>query len=219
MTERNPARQDTILRRFIFDRNGMLEETFSFGQRPRTFRYENGGRQIVVREGGEYGAVGKTFTFEESGVAETAWGRHGEIERVYIFEAGDDLITERAGGWYGSVVRTVQFEGIGASLFREPEAFLQFLVFSERHPGEAEAGSVPAPEHAGHRLTHPATRSRFAFTGKRSVSSDNRPDNKEDIQIDFIPDGDAAPEKPPREEPVKKSSEISFAERRAGRKP
>ena len=52
MTERDPRRQDKILRRFVFDRFGMLEETFAFGQRPRTFRYEDGGRQIAVREDG-----------------------------------------------------------------------------------------------------------------------------------------------------------------------
>jgi len=39
MTERDPSRREKILRRFMFDQNGMLEETFSFGQRPRTFRY------------------------------------------------------------------------------------------------------------------------------------------------------------------------------------
>ena len=87
MTERDPLHREKILRRFVFDHYGMLEETFSFGQSPRTFRYENGGEQIAVREGGQYGAVGKIFTFERNGVAETAWGRHGEIERVYIFEA------------------------------------------------------------------------------------------------------------------------------------
>ena len=64
MTERDPARPEKVLRRFIFDKYGMLEETFAFGQHPRTFRYENGGRQIAVREGGQYGAVGKIFTLE-----------------------------------------------------------------------------------------------------------------------------------------------------------
>ncbi len=59
MTERGATVKEKILRRFIFDQNGMPEETFSFGQRPRTFRYENGGRQIAEREGGQYGAVSK----------------------------------------------------------------------------------------------------------------------------------------------------------------
>lgn len=105
MIERDPARRETILRRFLFDRYGMLEEPFSFGQRPRTFRYEDGGRKIAVREGGQYGAVAKTFTFEREGIAETAWGRHGEIERVYIFGPARDTITDgQAGGtarWTG----------------------------------------------------------------------------------------------------------------------
>jgi len=59
MTERDTTVKEKILRRFIFDQNGMLEETFSFGQRPRTFRYENGGLQIAVREGGQYGRLVK----------------------------------------------------------------------------------------------------------------------------------------------------------------
>ena len=136
MTERDPLHREKILRRFVFDNYGMLEETFSFGQSPRTFWYENGGEQIAVREGGQYGAVGKIFTFERNGVAETAWGRHGEIERVYIFEAGNDAITARKDGWFGTVDRTLVFEGIDASVFREPEAFLQFLIFTERHAGK-----------------------------------------------------------------------------------
>ena len=61
MTENDPAQPGKILRRCVFDDYGMLEETFSFGRPPRTFRYEAGGRQIVMREGGEYGAVGKTL--------------------------------------------------------------------------------------------------------------------------------------------------------------
>ncbi len=119
--------------------NGMLEETFSFGRSPRTFRYENGGRQIAVREGGQYGAVGKIFTFDQNGILETAWGREGEIERVFIFESGNDAITERTGGWYGPVRRTIVFEGIEASVFREPEGFLQFAVFSEQDEEEGNA--------------------------------------------------------------------------------
>ena len=138
MTERDPARQDTIIRRFVFDPYGMLEETFAFGQRPRTFHYEDGARRIAVREGGEYGAVGKLFTFEGNGVSETAWGRNGEIERVYIFESGDNAVTERAGGWFGNVARTIVFEGIRASVFREPESFLQFLMFTEWSVGDRE---------------------------------------------------------------------------------
>jgi hypothetical protein len=220
MTERDPARQEKVLRRFMFDRYGMLEETFAFGQPPRTFRYENGGRQIAVREGGQYGAVGKTFTFEENGISETAWGRHGEVERIYIFEDDRDTITERVGGWFGTVDRTLVFEGIDASVFREPEAFLQFLMFTERHEGEADAASQRIPADTGRRAGPPLmTKSRFAFTGKRSAPADNRPDREGDSRIDFIPDGDSSRKDTPREERrPKKSSEISYAERRGERK-
>ncbi|NTV00665.1 MAG: hypothetical protein HGA55_06045, partial [Methanoregulaceae archaeon] len=131
MTERDPSRQEKILRRFVFDKYGMLEETFAFGERPRTFRYENGARQIAVREGGDYGAVGKIITFEPNGVTETAWGRDGEIEHVYQVDPKNDAIIVRAGGWFGEVERTIEFAGMGASLFLEPEAFLQFLMFTE----------------------------------------------------------------------------------------
>ena len=136
MTERDPMRPDKILRRFVFDPYGMLEESFAFGERPRTFRYEDGARRIAVREGGDYGAVGKLFTFEGNGVSETAWGRNGEIERVYVFEPGDEAITERSGGWFGNVDRTILFNGIRASVFREPESFLQFLMFTEWSAGD-----------------------------------------------------------------------------------
>jgi hypothetical protein len=218
MTERDPARQEKILRRFLFDRYGMLEETFAFGQPPRTFRYENGGRQIAVREGGQYGAVGKIFTFEENGVSETAWGRHGEIERVYLFEATRDAITERTGGWFGTVDRTFVFEGIDASVFREPEAFLQFLMFTERHEGGAEAEPQRTPADIGRRAGAPLmTKSRFAFTGQRHTSTDDRAGG--DHHIEFIPDGDASKDEPSRKDSrMKKSSEISYAERRGERK-
>ena len=220
MTERDLNHREKILRRFGFDNYGMLEETFSFGQHPRTFRYENGGEQIAVREGGQYGAVGKIFTFDRNGVAETAWGRHGEIERVYIFEAGDDAITERKGGWFGAVDRTLVFEGINASVFREPEAFLQFLVFTEWREGETESGDTERVADATTRDGSKVTQSRFAFTGKRHTSSDTPSDSKDDIRIDIIPEGDASREETPEDEPSrKKSSEISYAERQKGKKP
>jgi hypothetical protein len=219
MTERDPSRREKILRRFVFDQNGMLEETFSFGQRPRTFRYENGGQQIAVREGGQYGAVGKIFTFDRNGVAETAWGRHGEIERVYIFEAGGDAITERKGGWFGTVVRTLVFEGMNVSVFREPEAFLQFLMFTERREGEMDSTDMDRVADVTLGDGSKETPSRFAFTGKRHTSSDTHSDTKEDFRIDIIPEGDASSEETPEDEPSrKKSSEISFAERQKGRK-
>ena len=197
----------------------MLEETFSFGQHPRTFRYENGGEQIAVREGGQYGAVGKIFTFDRTGVAETAWGRHGEIERVYIFEAGDDAITERKGGWFGTVDRTLVFEGINASVFRQPEAFLQFLVFTERREEEVDSTDKERVADITQSDGSRATKSRFAFTGKRHNSSDTHADTKEDFRIDIIPEGDISSEKTPEDEPSgKKSSEINYAERKTGRK-
>jgi len=192
MTERDPSRREKILRRFVFDQNGMLEETFSFGLRPRTFRYENGGQQIAVREGGQYGAVGKILTFDCNGVTETAWGRHGEIERVYIFEAGDDAIMERKGGWFGIVDRTLVFEGINASVFREPEAFLQFLMFTEWREGEVDSTDKDRVADVTHGDGSKVTYSRFAFTGKRHTSSDTHSDTKEDFRIDIIPEGDAS---------------------------
>ena len=196
----------------------MLEETFAFGQHPRTFRYENGGRQIAVREGGQYGAVGKIFTFEKNGISETAWGRHGEIERVYIFDTRD-AITVRTDGWFGAVARTMVTERIDASVFREPEAFLQFLMFTERDDGEADAESRMTPAGTGRRDGAPLmTKSRFAFTGQRRPAADTRPDRDGDGRIDFIPDGDASKEDKSRVSArPKKSSEISYAERRGER--
>jgi hypothetical protein len=219
MTERDPVRTEKILRRFLFDRNGMLEEIFSFGKRPRTFRYEHGGRQIAVREGGEYGAVGKLFTFEPGGVTETAWGRDGEIERVFVFEPGGDAIMERAGGWLGTADRTLVFEGMNASVFREPEAFLQFLMFTERREGDVDAQPQAAPVPAGERAGSPGARSRFAFPGKRRTEPGPSRAGEEKARIDFIPESDTEKEEKEPEEPLrKKSSEISYAERKAGRK-
>ncbi|MDD1712449.1 MAG: hypothetical protein LUQ69_04685 [Methanoregulaceae archaeon] len=230
MTERDPRRQEKILRRFVFDTFGMLEETFAFGERPRTFRYENGARQIAVREGGDYGAVGKIFTFEPNGITETAWGRNGEIERVYQVDARGDAITVRSGGWYGDVERTIVFAGMGASLFREPEAFLQFLMFTEwsakdrdedinervaqiRGAGAGSSGGSPFA-YTGTRHTSPGLGD---TGGQRQVS---RPATRTsqgsaaDGDIDFIPDGDEPVRKSPRGPVSRKSSEISFEERR-----
>jgi len=219
ITERDPSHREKILRRFVFDHYGMLEETFSFGQHSRTFRYENGGEQIAVREGGQYGAVGKIFSFERNGVAETAWGRHGEIERVYIFEAGDDAITERKGGWFGTVERTLVFEGISASIFRQPEAFLQFLVFTELCEGEVDCTGKERVADVTHGNGSEVTHSRFAFTGKRHTSSDTHSDTTEDFRIDIIPEGDVSSEESPKDEPSRrKSSEITFSERQKWRK-
>jgi hypothetical protein len=221
MTEHDPGNKEKILRRFIFDPNGMLEETFSFGRSPRTFRYENGGLRIVVREGGQFGAVGKTFSFDHNGILETAWGREGEIDRVYIFEAGNDAITERTGGWYGPVSRTIVFEGIEASVFREPEAFLQFAIFAERSEEEENTVRPDVVSAGAHGAGVSPAQSRYAFTGKRSAPSDTIQETGgkgEDFQIDFIPEGDAPVDENQSEKPrQKKSSEISYDERRSGR--
>jgi len=218
MTERDPLRKDKILRRFMFDRNGMLEETFSFGQSPRTFRYEDGGRQIVVREGGDYGAVGKTFTFESTGISETGWGRHGEIERVYVFEPGNDAITVRNGGWYGDIDRTIIFEGIGASLFREPEAFLQFLMFTERWSNERAEEPQAVRADAGRGMQPAAGHSRYAFTGKRHTTSGEETGKRGDARTDGSTEGESVPQNQDNT-PMQKSSDIPFEERRKGRKP
>jgi len=231
MTERDPARQEKVLRRFIFDPYGMLEETFSFGKRPRTFRYEDGASRIAVREGGDYGAVGKIFTFEGNGIAETAWGRHGEVERVYIFEPGNSAITVRNGGWFGDVDRTIVFEGIGASLFREPEAFLQFLMFTEWSAEDRDENvqEQVAKIRGGEMAT--GNRSRYAYTGQRHSSDESsvapralRPgmdgmedrrsrSNPADAGIDFIPDGDSPAPSVAGELPPRRSDGISFGER------
>lgn len=230
MTERDPKRQEKVLRRFIFDRYGMLEETFAFGERPRTFRYENGGRQIAIREGGDYGAVGKIITFEENGITETAWGRHGEIERVYQFDPKGDAITVRAGGWFGNVERTIVFAGIGAPLFREPEAFLQFLMFiewskkdrdddvdkrvSEIRGGEAASFGRSPFAYPGVRYT-PGSPAR-AGGGKQVTQRQSRAsrDGTTDGSIDFIPDGDTPAREDLQGPGSRPSSQISFAERR-----
>jgi hypothetical protein len=239
MTEHDPVRPDRILRRFVFDRMGMLEETFSFGSRPRTFRYEQGCQLIVVREGGEHGQVGKTFTFEENGIAETGWGRNGEIERVFIFEPGNDTITERTGGWFGDVERTIILKGINASLFREPEAFLQFLMFTEWSASDREdviqeqvakirsggtAGTSRNPyafstewqtpvntRMSGGRQTPPRTPA--PRSGMQSAGSSRG--SLSDAGIDFIAEGDSPGQDIPRGPvpPSRRSSEISFDER------
>ncbi|MGB9177255.1 MAG: hypothetical protein WCB46_11045 [Methanoregula sp.] len=232
MTERDPRRQDKILRRFVFDKYGMLEETFAFGQRPRSFRYENGARQIAVREGGDYGAVGKIITFEQNGITETSWGRNGEIERVYQVDARGDAIIIRAGGWYGDVERTIEFTGRGASLFLEPEAFLQFLMFTEWSTKDRDEDINERV--AQIRGADPASpdRSPYAYTGIRHTSAvpgaagggpEQVPQRTArasrgtpaDEDIDFIPDGDSPAQGNPlvQGSSSRRSSEIAFEER------
>jgi hypothetical protein len=228
MTERDPVRQDKILRRFVFDPYGLLEETFAFGERPRTFRYEDGARRITVREGGEFGAVGKLFTFEGNGISETGWGRNGEIERVYVFESGDEAITERAGGWFGNVDRTIYFQGIRASVFREPESFLQFLMFTEWSESDREeavneqvskirGGEKGAPPRSPYGYT--GARSAPAATGAaagRGPGSRTPARSSDDSGIDFIADADSPGNVSPRGPAVaaRPSREISYDERR-----
>ena len=231
MTERDPARQEKVLRRFVFDPYGMLEETFSFGERPRTFRYEDGASRVAVREGGDYGAVGKIFMFEGNGIAETAWGRNGEVERVFVFEPGNGAITIRKGGWFGDVDRTIVVEGIGASVFREPEAFLQFLIFTEWSAKDRDESvqEQVAKIRGGDEAT--GSRSRYAYTGKRQSSGaggaaprvpepgmegrDARRSrsNPSDAGIDFIPDGDSPAPHGAGEQTSRRSDGISFGER------
>jgi len=228
MTECDPANPGRILRRFVFDNYGMVEEVFAFGQPPRTFRYEDGGNRIAVREGGDYGAVGKLFTFEENGVSETGWGRNGEIERVFVFERGNDTITERAGGWFGDVERVIVFERINASVFREPESFLQFLMFTEWSESDREAHINE--EVAKIRGGKPASSggSPYAYTGNRSASqnaggqaprmparaSRNDTDNG---SIDFIQDADAPAQAAPAGPMSRRSASIPVEERRQQR--
>jgi hypothetical protein len=181
----------------------------------------------VVREGGEYGAVGKLFTFEGNGVSETAWGRNGEIERVYVFESGDTAVTERAGGWYGNVARTILFEGIRASVFREPESFLQFLMFTEWSAGDREeaVNEQVAQVRAGDKGA--SARSRYAYTGAPRASADTAASGRDqrpripsrssdDDGIDFIPSADSPGSVVPRgpAASARPSREISFEERR-----
>ncbi len=170
MTENDPAQPGKILRRFAFDNFGMLEESFSFGHPPRTFRFESGGRQIVMREGGNYGAVGKMFSFERNGVSETAFGRNGEIERVYIFDPEKETIIIRSGGWYGSVERTLVCERIDVSVFHEPEAFLQFLIFTEKSAREVETDVDEQVAKIRNTSSAAPGRSRYAYTGTRHTS-------------------------------------------------
>ena len=228
MTERDPHRQEKILRRFVFDRYGMLEETFAFGERPRTFRYEDGGRQIAVREGGDYGAVGKIFTFENNGITETAWGRNGEIERVYQVDARGDSLAMRAGGYYGEGERTIEFGGMGASLFLEPESFLQFLMFTEWSAKDRdEEVNERVAKIRGGEAASPG-RNPYAYTGilqtpavpgntcgkqvPRQAAGASR-GSPVDEGIEFIPDGDAPDQKIPQGPPRRRSSDISFEER------
>jgi hypothetical protein len=229
MTERDPRRQEKTLRRFVFDKYGMLEETFAFGESPRTFRYEDGGRQIAVREGGDYGAVGKIITFEPNGITETAWGRNGEIEYVYQFDAKGDAITIRAGGWYGDVKRTIVFTGMGASLFLEPESFLQFLMFTEWSAKDRDEDiNERVAQIRGGEAASPG-KNPYAYTGIRHIPTGMEDTGRReqvpqrsartswsgtaDTGIDFIPDSDAPVHAITQRPGPRRSSDITFEER------
>jgi len=199
MTENDPKAPSKIFRRFVFDNYGMLEETFSFGNPPRTYRYENGGQQIVMREGGDYGAVGKTYSFEGSGVAETAFGRDGSIERVFVFEGGE-AITIRRGGWYGDIERKLVFDRIDPSVFRTPDSFLQFLAFTDKSQQEVdeaideEVAKIRAGS-GGNRYAYTGPRQTGGASGSGSAGPDRvtgrgRPARDDDSGIDFIADAD-----------------------------
>jgi hypothetical protein len=170
ITENDPVQPQKVLRRCVFDRYGMLEETFAYGRRPRTYRYEAGGQRIVMREGGDYGAVGKTYSFEGSGISETAFGRDGEIERVWVFDQRSETITTRTGGWFGAAERLFVCERIDVSVFRDPEAFLQFLTFTEKSDREVEAEIEEQVAKIRGEPAGSAGRSRYAYTGPRHTS-------------------------------------------------
>ena len=115
--------------------------------------------------------------------------------------------------------RTLVFEGISASVFRQPEAFLQFLVFTELREGEVDSTDKERVADGTHGNGSKVTHSRFAFTGKRHTTSDTHSDTPEDFRIDIIPEGDISSEESPKDEPSrKKSSEITFSERQKARK-
>lgn len=230
MTENDPKAPAKILRRFVFDNLGMLEETFSFGNPPRTYRYEGGGRQIVMREGGDYGAVGKTYSFEGNGVAETAFGRDGSIERVYVFEPGGGTITIRKGGWYGDVERTLVFDRIDPVVFRAPDSFLQFLAFTDKSQREIdeeideEVAKIRAGSQSGSRYAYTGPRRTEGAGGMTAARGPGRQDlsardagrsaGRGDTGVDFIPSADS-PRDVPRGPPGtrERSAGIPFEER------
>ena len=119
------------------------------------------------------GRSGRRYSFEGNGVAETAFGRDGSIERVYVFEPGGGAVTIRTGGWYGEVERTLVCEGINAAVFREPEAFLQFLTFTEKSQREIDAAiDEEVAKIRGGSESGPG-QGRFVYTGPRHTSDDS----------------------------------------------
>ena len=91
-------------------------------------------------------------------------------------------------------------------------------MFTEMPPGEGQVSDKLDTENVPQGDGRKINPGRFAFTGKRHTSPDTPPEMKGDIRIDIIQDGDAPPEEAPDEPRQKKSSDISYAERKTGRK-
>jgi hypothetical protein len=181
-----------------------------------------------VREGGDYGAVGQIITFEEEGITETAWGRHGEIGRVFLFDPRGETITIRRGGYYGEIDRTIVFADRGAMLFRDPDAFLQFLVFTEwsdrdrdehvdERVAEIRREGAPAPGRSPYAFTRPTAAGKPAKI--QGIRKDAKPGREESgAGIDFIADADAPAVEDSRRQRIisRQSREITYEERRDG---
>ena len=127
--------------------------------------------------------------------------------------------------------RVIVFERINASVFREPESFLQFLMFTEWSGSDREAHINE--EVAKIRGGKPASSggSPYAYTGNRSASQDagrqasrmparqargsrNDPDEG---GIDFIPDADTPAQAVPAGPLSRRSAGIPVEERRQQR--
>jgi hypothetical protein len=126
------------------------------------------------------------------------------------------------------VARTIMFAGMGASLFREPEAFMQFLMFTEwsakdhdehmnervseiRGGKDASSGRSPYAYTAAPASGKAAPR----ITGLRKDGQKAR-SSQDDMKIDFIPDADAPAVEDSRKQRIlsRQSREISYEERR-----
>jgi hypothetical protein len=136
----------------------------------------------------------------------------------------------RSGGWYGDVERTIVITGMGASLFREPEAFLQFLMFTEWSKNDRDEDINERVSEIRRGEAASFGRSPFAYNGVRHAPAGHadaggkkqvpqRPaqasrGSTTDGGIDFIPDGDAPAREDLQGPGSRPSSQISFAERR-----
>jgi hypothetical protein len=89
---------------------------------------------------------------------------------------------------------------------------LQFVVFSERGEDEEYAGRPEIAPASAQGVGGSPARSRYAFTGKRNAPSGTIQETGgkgEDIQIDFIPDGDA-PVNESRSEKTRQKKAVIF---------